>query len=104
MLNLDETVEASSSYLIQRDLYLRGLVYSLPVVIFIDIIRNQVAEINLLQLIPGFYLILLFISFIILLFFSDLLQRLPFDFDNNKALGTKTINRMDGAILLKFGL
>ena len=104
MLNLDETVEASSSYLIQRDLYLRGLVYSLPVVIFIDILRNQVAEINLLQLIPGFYLILLFISFIILLFFSDLLQRLPFDFDNNKALGTKTINRMDGAILLKFGL
>jgi hypothetical protein len=104
MLNLDETVETNNAYIIQRDLYIRGLVYSLGVIIFIDIIRNQVAEINLLQLIPGFYLILLFISFLLLVFFSDLFNRIPFDFDNNKSLGTKTITRMEGAILLKFGL
>ena len=104
MLNLDETVETNNAYIIQRDLYIRGLVYSLGVIIFIDIIRNQVAEINLLQLIPGFYLILLFISFLLLVVFSDLFNRIPFDFDNNKSLGTKTITRMEGAILLKFGL
>ena len=104
MLNLDETVETNNAYIIQRDLYIRGLLYSLGVVIFIDIIRNQVAEINLLQLIPGFYLILLFISFVLLVFSSDLFNRIPFDFDNNKSLGTKTITRMEGAILLKFGL
>ena len=55
MLNLDETVETNDAYIIQRDLYIRSVVYSFGVVIFIDIIRNQVAEINLLQLIPGFY-------------------------------------------------
>jgi hypothetical protein len=102
MLNLDETIETNLSYVTQRDLYLKGFLYSLGVIIFIDIVRSQVAEINLLQLIPGFYLILLFISFVILLLFSDLLIRIPFEFDNNKSVGTKTINRMEGAIALKF--
>jgi len=57
MLNLDETLEITSSYVVQRDLYLKGLVYSFGVIVFIDIVRGQVAEINLLQLMPGFYLI-----------------------------------------------
>ena len=104
MLNLDETVETNDAYIIQRDLYIRSVVYSFGVVIFIDIIRNQVAEINLLQLIPGFYLILLFISFLLLVFFSDLFIRIPFEFDNNRSLGTKTITRMESAILSKFSL
>ncbi len=102
MLNLDETIDTNTAYIIQRDLYLRGFLYSLGVVVFIDIVRSQVAEINLLQLIPGFYLILLFISFLLLLGLSDLFIRIPFDFDNNKAIGTKTMNRMEGIILLKF--
>jgi hypothetical protein len=102
MLNLDETIDTNSAYITQRDLYLRGFLYSLGVVVFIDIVRSQVAEINLLQLIPGFYLILLFISFLLLLGLSDLFIRIPFDFDNNKAIGTKTMNRMEGIILLKF--
>ena len=104
MLNLDETVETNDAYIIQRDLYIRSVVYSFGVIIFIDIIRNQVAEINLLQLIPGFYLILLFISFLLLVFFSDLFIRIPFEFDNNRSLGTKTITRMESAILSKFSL
>ena len=72
MLNLDETIDTNAAYITQRDLYLRGFLYSLGVVVFIDIVRSQVAEINLLQLIPGFYLILLFISFLLLLGLSDL--------------------------------
>ena len=71
MLNLDETVENNNTYLVQRDLYLRGLAYSLGVVSLIDIVRGQVAEVNLLQLIPGFYLILVFIAFLFLVSFSD---------------------------------
>ena len=102
MLNLDETFEINLAYLTQRDLYLRGIVYSFGVVTFIDVVRSQVAEINLLQLVPGFYLILLFISFILLVVFSDLFIRIPFEFDNNKTCGTKTINRFDGMIILKF--
>jgi len=102
MLNLDETLEITSSYVVQRDLYLKGLVYSFGVIVFIDIVRGQVAEINLLQLMPGFYLILLFLSFLFLLFFSDLFFRVPFDNDNKKSLGTKTIQKLEKGVTMKF--
>ena len=95
MLNLDETVELNNSYLIQRDLYLRGLVYSFGVIIFIDLIRGQVAEVNLLQLVPGFYLILLFLAFLFLIYFSDLIANTPIQLDFNKGLGTKTIEKIE---------
>jgi len=103
MLNLDETVELNNSYLIQRDLYIRGFSYSFGVVIFVDMVRGQVAEVNLLQLIPGFYLILLFISFLFLVYFSDLLLNISRDYDSNKLSGTKTIEKLENGILLKFG-
>jgi hypothetical protein len=102
MLNLDETLEITSSYVVQRDLYLKGLVYSFGVIVFIDIVRGQVAEINLLQLMPGFYLILLFLSFLFLLFFSDLFFSVPFDNDNKKSLGTKTIQKLEKGVTMKF--
>jgi len=101
MLNLDETVELNNSYLIQRDLYLKGFLYSLGVIIFIDLARGQVAEVNLLQLIPGFYLILLFIAFVFLLYFSDLLNRVPIESDANKSIGTKTLEKLENGVLRK---
>ena len=101
MLNLDETFELNNSYVMQRDLYLKGFLYSFGVVIFIDLVRGQVAEVNLLQLIPGFYLILLFLSFCVLLYFSDLLIRVPIESDNDKIFGTKTIERAENGISLK---
>jgi hypothetical protein len=102
MLNLDETVDINNSYVVQRDLYLRGLLYSFGVVVFIDLVRGQISEVNLLQLIPGFYLILLFISFIFLVYFSDLVTRIPNELDNNRSLGTKTLEKLDGTILINF--
>ena len=89
MLNLDETLITTSSYIKQRDLFLKSFVFSFGVIIFVDILRAQVAEVNLLQLIPGFYLILLFISFLYLVFFSNLLNYLPFINDNTRSLGYK---------------
>jgi len=103
MLNLDETVELNNSYLIQRDFYIRGFSYSFGVVIFVDMVRGQVAEVNLLQLIPGFYLILLFISFIFLVYFSDLLLNISREYDNSKLSGTKTIEKIENGIFLKLG-
>ena len=102
MLNLDETLTNTSAYIVQRDLYLKSFVYSFTVIIFVDILRSQVSEVNLLQLVPGFYLILLFLSFIYLVFFSNLLNYLTFTNDNNKSLGTKTMNKMETTVLLKF--
>ena len=61
MFNLDETFLLNNSYVVQKDLYLKSFLYSFGVFSFIDLLRGQVAEIELLQLVPGFYLILLFI-------------------------------------------
>ena len=104
MLNLDETLITTSTYNLQRDLYIKSFIYSFAVIIFVDILRSQVSEVNLLQLIPGFYLILLFISFIYLVFFSNLLTYIPFQNDNNKSLGTKTTNKLETTVLLKFSV
>ena len=76
MLNLDETLTTISSYNFQRDLFSKSFLFSFTVITFVDILRGQVAEVNLLQLIP-IYLILLFISFLYLVFFSNLLTYLP---------------------------
>ena len=102
MLNLDETISINYYYLIQRDFYLKGIFYSLGVIIFINIIRSQISEINLLQLIPGFYLILLFVSFLLLVFASDFIFRLPIELDNKKEFGTKTNTKMELFILTRF--
>ena len=104
MLNLEETLVTNTYYVIQRDLYLKAFLYSFGVIIFIEIVRSQIAEIDLLQLIPGFYLILVFVSFTLLVIFSDLIFRIPVENDNNKSLGTKTINKIESGIFMKFSL
>lgn len=102
MLNLEETLSSNSDYTTQRDLYWKGFLYSFSIVVFIDSIRSQVAEINLLQLIPGFYLVLLFSSLIFVIFTSDLFFRIPFEIDNKKEFGTKTPRKIQFSILLRF--
>jgi hypothetical protein len=104
MLNIDETLSLNVFYVIQRDFYLKAFFYSIGVIVFVDILRGQVAEVNLLQLIPGFYLILLFSSFLLLIFLSDNLVRLPIQLDNRKEYGTKTATKMEFFILLKISL
>jgi len=104
MLNLDETLINNSAYIAQRDLYIRSSVYSFAVIIFVEILRAQVSEVNLLQLIPGFYLILLFVSFLYLVVFTNFLTYVPLYNDNNKALGTKTKNKLELTVLLKFSV
>ena len=102
MLNLDETLAVNSSYTLQKDIFFKIFIFSCAIFVFVDILRGQVAEVNLLQLIPGFYLILLCISFIYLVLFSTFLTYIPFLNDNNRSLGTKTKNKLETTLLLKF--
>ena len=102
MLNLDETIYFSKYYLIQRDLYIKGVFFSIGVFVFLEIIRGQVAEINLLQLMPGLYIGLIFGCFILLMITSDLTFRFPSQTDSRKPSGTKTIFRMDTKLDGKF--
>ena len=93
MLNLDESLELLDDYNTQRDLFIKCLLYSVAVIVMIDILREQLPEINLLQLVPGYYLFLLFSTFVILVLISDFFVRLPSNIENKKSFGTKLINK-----------
>ena len=69
MLNLDETFEINNTYVVQRDLYLRGFLYSFGVIVFIELVRAQVAEVDLLQLIPGLFNCIIYFIFSVTIFF-----------------------------------
>lgn len=101
MLNIEEAVEVYESYIKQNNYILRCVFYSIIVFIFIDIIRQQVSEINLLQLIPGLYLILLFTAFIALVISSNFLTKIPYNVDSKNISGTKTFGRFRVRIIVK---
>jgi hypothetical protein len=69
MLTLQRNLNLNLIYNRQRDFFLRGLPYSTAVVLILELARAQVPEVNLLQLIPGFYLILLLFFFFFSSFF-----------------------------------
>lgn len=102
MLNLEETLSIIPSYLVQRDLYVKAFVYAGGVLVFIDFLRGQISEVNILQLIPGFYFFLLLVSFLFLLLSSTILTRLPFEIDKQKSWGTKTTTKNEIFVLVKF--
>ena len=102
MLNLDETIFFTSKYNNQNDFLLKGILSFFGIFVILDIIRNQVSEVKLLQLVPGFYLILLFICFLNVLFFSTFFSNLSKEGDNKKQYGTKTLNKLKIIIFTKF--
>lgn len=101
MLNLDKTLNLTNYYVFSKDFYFRGFLYSFASITFINLLRSQVSEINLLQLIPGFYLIVLFLSFLFLIIFSGFFVRIPTQFDYIKSLGTKTLPKLNNLLQLK---
>ena len=103
MFSLDTTFVTQKSYYTQKDLYAKGLGYSFGIVVFLELLRSQVCEMRVLQLIPGFYLVLLLTSFLVLVNLSNLLLSLAFQADIRKAGGAKTLNRMYIKALVKLG-
>ena len=101
MMNIDEALESIPYYETPNDKFSRLVACSVLVFIYIDTIREQIAEINLLQLIPGIYLILLFTSFIFLFFSSDILVTNTYDIDYIGLGGIKTFDRMEVKIDLQ---
>jgi len=104
MLNLEENLEIVKNYIEQKDLYIKSICYSTSAVIVLDIIRSQVPEINLLQLIPGFYLLLLFFSFLLLILSSDFFINIPTLIENQKSFGTKTIAKINIFLSSRFSI
>jgi len=104
MLNLDETLLTNTAYTKQRDLYIRVLAFSLAVIVFVEILRAQVSEVNILQLIPGYYLILLLFSLVFLVVSSNFFNYLFISNDEKRSLGTKTKSRLETTSLLRFSV
>lgn len=104
MLNLDETFEVVNDYNSERDLIIRCFLYSIGVIVIVEILREQVPEINLLQLIPGFYLIFLFSTFLFFTIFSDFFVRVPYFIENKKSFGIKTKAKISLSSTLSQGL
>jgi len=69
MFSLDEAFFATSGYLEQNDIYWRSISLALGVFTVVEFVRSQVPEIEVLQLIPGLYLLLLFFSWIFFIIF-----------------------------------
>ena len=102
MFSLEDAFLANSRYLIQKDFFSQAFGYALGITIWVEVFRSQVAEINVLQLVPGLYLFLLFFAFIFMVGLSYSLLQLLFELDNRKSSGTKTINRLEVISLSKF--
>jgi hypothetical protein len=102
MLTLQRNLNLNLIYNRQRDFFLRGLPYSTAVVLILELARAQVPEVNLLQLIPGFYLILLLFFFFFFFFFSDLLIRSPLGLELRKKFGPKSLVRLSRIISFTF--
>jgi hypothetical protein len=95
MLNLDDTFERLTDYNNQNEFLSKSFLYSVIVLIVVEILREQLPEVNLLQLIPGFYLFFLFSSFLSLVLFSNYFGDFPTILDRNKIFGTKTIVKLN---------
>jgi len=101
MLNLDETLETTFTYSIQKNFFSKFFFYSLGVISFINFLREQIPEIKLIQLIPGFYILLLFTSLLYLFFASDFQSNLPSEIDFKKEYGTKTTGKISLILISK---
>lgn len=104
MFGLDDTFLSEIFYVIQSDFYMKAIIYFTGVILFFEILRNQISEVNILQLIPGIYFLLFFISFLVLIFSSDFIFRLPIEIDNLKSYGTKVTSKIEMNILFKISL
>jgi len=99
MINIDETLELLLEYSVQRDFFLKGILYIFSSIIILDLIREQIPEVSILQLIPGFYLFLLFTLFFLAAFFFDIITRYPLEFENEKNFGIKTTRKINASSL-----
>lgn len=102
MFNLDEVLFLNVIYWKQKDFFVKVFSYAVGIISFVEIFRGQVAEINLLQLVPGFYLLLLFLSFLILIGSSTALFYASLLTDVKKEYGTKTSQRLRLKFLFQF--
>jgi hypothetical protein len=93
MLNLDESFSVIDIYKKKNDIILSIIISFFPVLVLVQFLSSQISEINLLQLVPGFYLLLLLSLGSIFLFFLEFFFSVPFFIDKKIEFGTKTFSK-----------
>lgn len=101
MFCLNENFSTEFFYLISIDFYGKFFLFFFGVLLFLEGIRNQISEIDILQLVPGFYFFLCFVLFFLFFFLSEQFLRIPLEIDAVQSIGTKTKNKIELTILLK---
>jgi hypothetical protein len=104
MLNLEDNLQAQSYYNTQRDWIFRSFVYSTSTITLLDLTRGQVPEVNLLQLVPGFYLLLFFIFFLLLLILSKFFLQIVEKLEVIKDVGVKTLGKFNFSLSSQFSI
>lgn len=104
MLNLEETLNISDFYKKQNDFLGKLLFFFFPVLIFLSIFRAQVSEMAILQLVPGTYLVFLFLFLLFLVFLSSIFFSFSKWLDSIKENGTKVNNRISTFLRMKYSI
>ena len=101
MFCLNENFFSEFFQLVSFDFYGKFFLLFFGVLLFLEGIRNQVSEIEILQLVPGFFFFLCFVLFFLFFILSELFLRVPSEIDAIQSLGTKTKHKIEFTILLK---
>lgn len=104
MLNLEETLNISDFYKKQNDFFGKFIFFFFPVLLFLSIFRAQVSEMAILQLVPGTYLVFLFLFLVFLVFFSSIFFFFSKWVDAIKENGTKINNRLSTFLRMKYSI
>lgn len=103
-MNLDSAMDNFVEYTEQRDIYIRVFNFSFASIGFLEIVRGQTPEIRVLQLVPGYYLFLVFCSFLFLVFFSSHLGKIQLELDEELKYGVRSMNKLITSIGGKISL
>ncbi len=102
MFNVGKSLEISTFYS-KNFPYFSTLVFQLILTfIAFNLIRQELPEILFIQLIPGYYFLFIFFLIVLFFIFNSFLSFFPSFIDAKNFLGTKSINKSQYFILLKF--
>ena len=102
MFNIEKSLKNSNFYFQNFPVFSEFVFQLISVFIILEFLRQELPEIKLLQLIPGYYFFLLFILIIGFFLFNIFFNFWPVFLDSRKFLGTKSIFKSQYSIFTKF--
>jgi hypothetical protein len=104
MFNLEETFELNNYYNTQNDFFFKSIFYFAATFILIELIRNQIPEIKLLQLFPGLNFFLLFLALIFFVSTSLYLLKIPIKIEITINSGSKGLIKIYQSLAAVYSL